>query len=119
MQNGSTLSSDFEAKKLFQLQTHVRDGDTIEVEGVAVRLRSLDCAESGTLKGNQATLEMDRIVLGETISCEFNGRPSYDRLIGECLPPNNSGYVDSQWQLNDWLYVSFVRIAVTDTVCSE
>ena len=45
----------------------MRDGDTIEVEGVAVRLRSLDCAESGTLKGNQATLEMDRIVLGEML----------------------------------------------------
>ncbi len=64
--------------------THVRDGDTIEVKGVAVRLATLDCDESGTLKGNQATLEMDRLVLGKKVSCKLNGRRSYDRFIGVC-----------------------------------
>ena len=34
---------------------HVRDGDTIEVDGVAIRLSALDCPENGTQKGNQAT----------------------------------------------------------------
>ncbi len=64
--------------------THVRDGDTIEVKGVAVRLAALDCAESGTLKGNQATLEMDRLALGKAATCTLNGRRQHDRFIGVC-----------------------------------
>ena len=28
--------------------THVRDGDTIEVNGIAIRLSALDCTERGT-----------------------------------------------------------------------
>ena len=35
--------------------THVRDGDTIEVNGIAVRLSALDCPENGTQQGNKAT----------------------------------------------------------------
>ena len=30
--------------------THVRDGDTIEVNGIAIRLSALDCPERGTQK---------------------------------------------------------------------
>ena len=35
--------------------THVRDGDTVEVNGVAIRLSALNCPENGTQKGNYAT----------------------------------------------------------------
>ena len=35
--------------------THVRDGDTIEVNGIAVRLSALDCPENDTQQGKQAT----------------------------------------------------------------
>ena len=34
--------------------THVRDGDTIEVNGIAIRLAALDCPERGTQKGDTA-----------------------------------------------------------------
>ena len=34
--------------------TDVRDGDTIEVGGIAVRLAALDCPERGTQKGDIA-----------------------------------------------------------------
>ena len=37
------------------LSTHVRDGDTIEVNGIAVRLSALDCPENSTRQGKQAT----------------------------------------------------------------
>ena len=32
--------------------THVRDGDTIEVDGIAIRLAALDCPENGSEEGN-------------------------------------------------------------------
>ena len=34
--------------------THVRDGDTIEVNGIAIRLSALDCPERGTRDGEHA-----------------------------------------------------------------
>ena len=64
--------------------SHVRDGDTIEVGGVPVRLGSLDCAESGTEKGEAATRRMYRLVASQTLTCYLNGRTSYDRKIGSC-----------------------------------
>ena len=35
--------------------THVRDGDTIEVNNVPIRLAALDCPERGTQKGDTAS----------------------------------------------------------------
>lgn len=64
--------------------THVRDGDTIEVSGTPIRFGSLDCAESGTAKGRQATARMRELVVGERLTCYLNGRTSYDRKIGSC-----------------------------------
>ncbi len=64
--------------------THVRDGDTIEVGGVPVRLATLDCAEKGTAKGNAATVEMRSIASGKSATCYLQGRRSYDREIGTC-----------------------------------
>lgn len=64
--------------------THVRDGDTIEVGGVAIRLSTLDCAESDTVEGQRATVRMNQLVSGQTLSCSLHGRTSYDRQIGDC-----------------------------------
>lgn len=72
-------------KELSGEVTYVRDGDTIEVRGVAIRLSKLDCAETGTLKGNQATLRMMELVEGQNVFCSLSGRRSYDRWIGECV----------------------------------
>ena len=64
--------------------THVRDGDTIEVEGVPIRFGSLDCAERDTREGQRATARMRSLISGETLTCHLNGRSSYDRRIGSC-----------------------------------
>lgn len=72
-------------KELSGVVTYVRDGDTIEVNGVAIRLSKLDCAETGTLKGNQATLRMMQLAEGQSVFCTLSGRRSYDRWIGECV----------------------------------
>jgi len=64
--------------------THVRDGDTIEVAGVPVRLAKLDCAERGTRDGRRASDRMRTLVRGQQMSCRLEGRKSYDREVGEC-----------------------------------
>lgn len=65
--------------------THVRDGDTIEVERRAIRLNGLTCDERGTPLGNQATQAMRRLVFGQTLSCTLNGSQTYDREVGRCM----------------------------------
>ena len=64
--------------------THVRDGDTIEVSGTAIRFARLDCDERGTPNGDRATREMRRLVSGKRVKCRLTGAKSYDRLIGTC-----------------------------------
>ena len=63
--------------------TDVRDGDTIEVGGIAVRLSALDCPENGTQQGNRAT-KIAQQFQGTQAQCELTGAKSYDRLVGYC-----------------------------------
>ncbi len=63
--------------------THVRDGDTIEVSGIAVRLSALDCPENDTRQGKQAT-KVAKQFEGSQAMCELTGAKSYDRLVGYC-----------------------------------
>ena len=63
--------------------THVRDGDTIEVNGIAVRLSALDCPENSTHQGKQATKIANQFE-GSQAMCELTGAKSYDRLVGYC-----------------------------------
>ena len=63
--------------------TYVRDGDTIEVNGIAVRLSALDCPENGTQQGNKAT-KIAKQFQGLKAQCKLTGAKSYDRLVGYC-----------------------------------
>ena len=63
--------------------THVRDGDTIEVNGIAIRLSALDCPERGTQKGKNAA-RIAQQFLGSQAMCELTGAKTYDRLVGYC-----------------------------------
>lgn len=64
--------------------THVRDGDTIEVASVPVRIANLDCAEMSTAQGRTARERMVQIVRGRQVACDLEGRMSYDREVGTC-----------------------------------
>jgi endonuclease YncB( thermonuclease family) len=64
--------------------THVRDGDTIEVGDIAIRLNGLTCDERGTDLGDRATAYLRFQVLGKTATCTLNGERTYDRLVGRC-----------------------------------
>lgn len=68
--------------------THVRDGDTIEVSGRAIRLSGLTCDERGTRLGERASGVIRGLVKGQTLTCELTGERNYDRLVGRCLLPD-------------------------------
>ena len=67
--------------------TRVRDGDTIEVNGVAIRLSALDCPERGTRGGEHAN-RLAQQFLNTKAVCELTGAKTYDRLVGYCSMEN-------------------------------
>ena len=67
--------------------TRVRDGDTIEVNGIAIRLSALDCPERGTRGGEHAN-RLAQQFLNTKAVCELTGAKTYDRLVGYCSIEN-------------------------------
>lgn len=72
------------ANTLSGVVTHVRDGDTIEVNGVPIRFAHVDCAERDTEQGQRASREMRRLAHRQPVTCHLLGRRSYDREVGTC-----------------------------------
>ncbi|MFC2966888.1 thermonuclease family protein [Acidimangrovimonas pyrenivorans] len=64
--------------------THVRDGDTIEVNRQPIRLNGLTCDELRTPLGDKAKAAMQRLAAGRRVTCELNGEHTYDRAVGRC-----------------------------------
>ena len=67
--------------------THVRDSDTIEVNGIAIRLSALDCPERGTRDVERAN-RLAQQFLNTKAVCELTGAKTYDRLVGYCSIEN-------------------------------
>ncbi|WP_020592867.1 thermonuclease family protein [Kiloniella laminariae] len=70
--------------KLVGPVTHVRDGDTIEVLSVPIRLEGLHVPELDSEAGQTAAIFMRDLVQGEDVVCSLTGHRSYDRQIGVC-----------------------------------
>ena len=68
---------------------HVRDADTIVVDGTPVRLNGVDAPELKTRAGRDAKRWMVNYLRGRSITCDLNGERTYDRWVGVC-------YADSQ-----------------------
>ena len=64
--------------------THVRDGDTIVVSGVPVRLSGVTADELGTARGEAAASFMRDMVRGEIVTCDLTGETTHDRQVGRC-----------------------------------
>jgi endonuclease YncB( thermonuclease family) len=64
--------------------THVRDGDTIEVGGLPIRLNGLAAPEGDEPGGEAATRAMVELVDGRSLRCELNGERTHDRCVGIC-----------------------------------
>ena len=61
------------------------DGDTIDVQGVRVRLWGIDAPEAGTVAGDAATAFLRDLMDGETVSCRDTGGRSYRRIVAQCF----------------------------------
>ena len=70
--------------RLIDLVTRVRDGDTIVVGLIPIRIANLDCAERGSAAGDAATLRITELVSGQRLVCTLEGRRSWDREVGVC-----------------------------------
>ena len=64
--------------------THVRDGDTIEVGKIPIRLNGVSAPELDEPLGNASKAFMVDLVDGKSVSCELTGAKTYDRLVGTC-----------------------------------
>ena len=76
-------STPSDRKVLTGTVTKVRDGDTIVVDGIPIRLAALNCPENGSQQGNYAT-DLANQFLGLQALCELTGAKTYDRLVGYC-----------------------------------
>ena len=63
--------------------THVRDGDTIIVGSIPIRLAALDCPEKNSTKGMIAT-EIALKFIGQAADCKLTGAKTYDRFVAYC-----------------------------------
>lgn len=63
--------------------THVRDGDTFEVNRIPIRIAVLDCPENNTSEGKKAT-RFAKQFKGKQAVCELTGKTTYDRKVGYC-----------------------------------
>lgn len=62
----------------------VRDGDTIVVSGVAIRLQGVSAPELKEKWGRASKKAMERLVAGKRLRCELTGKKTYDREVGVC-----------------------------------
>lgn len=63
---------------------HIRDADTIVVDGTPVRLNGVDAPELKTRAGKDAKRWMVGYLRGKAIKCDLNGDRTYDRWVGVC-----------------------------------
>lgn len=68
--------------------THVRDIDTIEVNGLAVRFDGIDGPELETRVGREGQKWLSHLILRKPVKCSLTGGKTYDRWIGTCYLPS-------------------------------
>ena len=69
--------------------TKVRDGDTIEVGNIPIRLNGVSAPEMNEPLGSQSKAFMVDAVMGKRVRCELNGEKTHDRWVGICYHEGN------------------------------
>ena len=73
------------AVTLAYADNYVRDGDTIVIDDVPIRLKGLSCAEKGTELGDAQTAYLKQwMSTARTVDCKLTGETTYDRQVGWC-----------------------------------
>ena len=65
--------------------SHVRDGDTFEVTGRAIRLEGIHVPELSSGLGRQARDFLVTEILGRELTCWLSGDTTFDREVGVCF----------------------------------
>jgi endonuclease YncB( thermonuclease family) len=65
-------------------RARVVDGDTLEVSGVAVRLKGLAAPERRQAGGAEATAFMRELTDGRTVVCDLTNERTWGRRVGTC-----------------------------------
>ena len=60
----------------------VIDGDTLEINGVRIRLRGVAAPERNEPGGAEATMKL--MTLSKTVRCSLTGKKTYKREVGTC-----------------------------------
>lgn len=68
--------------------SYVRDVDTSELAGVAVRLNGIDGPELKTKAGRAGKIWMQDLVLRKAVRCSLTGARTHDRWVGTCYLPS-------------------------------
>lgn len=63
---------------------HVRDGDTLELLGRAIRLQGVAAPELRDPLGAESRAALQRLVLGRTIACAPDGTRTHGRIVAVC-----------------------------------
>ena len=78
------------AQSVIQGRATTLDGDTLAVQGQAVRLNGIDAPELNAPRGVTAKSTMARIIGDRVLTCTLNGERSYNRVIGVCALPDGT-----------------------------
>ncbi len=94
----------------------VLDGDTVEIDGVRIRLEGIDAPEAGQRCnrrflgqwgcGTAATEALTRLVEGKRVRCEDRGTDKYGRMLGVCFA---DGRDINAWMVRNGYAWAFVR----------
>lgn len=66
----------------------VIDGDTIDIDGVRLRLAGIDAPELDHPYGNQAKWALVKLCKGQVITARILPELSYDRVVAQCFLPD-------------------------------
>ena len=80
----NNITSSKKKKIISGTVSKIRDGDTIVLDTMPIRLNGLTCDELGTPLGDQAKLFLQDKISSKEATCTLNGSKSYDREIGRC-----------------------------------
>lgn len=80
-----TITAILCASSALSASFHVRDADTIVVDGTPVRLNGVDAPELKTAAGKDAKRWMVNYLRDKVITCDLNGERTYDRWVGVCF----------------------------------
>lgn len=87
--NARSIFVSIEDATLEGVVTKVRDGDTIEIANIPIRISGISAPELAESLGDEAQQFMIKLVSSKKVMCKLNGERTYDRWVGFCSIDEN------------------------------